>query len=222
MADTDVVRGRVRGLIDDRVDPPSKIVRLENLRRGVNGDQVNGANKRFVLNNRNLVPAATYAITFLSDGVAVVPANFTQDDLTGIVTLAAAQAAPAVSAQATYAFSYLTDDEVEEHITGGLDFVGQTDVANMAEDGLLKALIHEAAALAAEQLAARAATLIDASAGGKAINKKSIKDHYVTLAEYYHKKAVEDREMFYKRQGKREAPAFGQFSTKQRVYTPKR
>lgn len=225
MALLTTLRSQLRTLVNDKDGAtPSNSTRKENLRRSVNGDQVGGGNKFFILNNTRIV---ANSVTFISDGTILGATDFTVDLVKGIVTVAGAVAAPVTTAIARYDFLRFLDIELDDHLTAGLRFLGRstgvlsTDAPNVPE-GLNEAFLHEAAANAFEELAARTANLFDASAAGKSINKASIKDHYLKLAKEKHEKAVQMRDDFYKRQGAREAPASGKFATTQRVYTPRR
>ena len=210
MSDTEAA---VRIMLDDITSPPSHSVRKENLRQSVIGDQVDGTNKNFILNNRKLIASS---LVVVADNVVVTP---TVIDLgKGIFTLTAA---PTTSLIVRYDYNFFTDTEIDAHITEGLRFVGIQVIDNV-DFGLMKALEHKAAASAFEELASRTAQLFDASAGGKTLSKASIKSHYLELAKYHHDKADKERLAFYERQGRREAPAYGGFSTKQSPYTPRR
>lgn len=222
MASQEDARAQLRTLIDDLNDPPSKIVRQEDLRRSVLGDQVNGTNKFFQLNNRRIVEptALTTSLIVISDGVTLAPVTgYTDDPVRGTFTVVGA--APATSLLARYDFLYFLDDEIDGHLQNGLRFVGYSDVTGVP-DLLLNAALLSGAGYAFQALAARTAPLYDASAGGKTLNKASIKKHWLDLAAMKFKEAKEALDNYYTRQGQRNAPAYGQFNTGQVPYTPKR
>ena len=216
------VRNQIRAVIDDLTSPPSHIVPQENLRRNVYGDQVNGTNKFFRLNNRRLVAnePTTTTLVVVSDGTTLTPfTGYTEDIERGTFTITGT--APSTSLIVSYDFVLFLDAEYDLNITTGLSFIGYTAVSSVP-DGLVQALVHKTAALALKALASRAAPQFDAGAGGKSITKSSIKKQYLDLAKYHEDTAEKERENFYKRQGRREAPAYGQFGTGQKEYTPKR
>lgn len=222
------IRTQLRTVIDDLASPPSHFVRQENLRNSPIGDQVAAGINFFQLANRRIVEptAATTTLKVIKDGTTLTPvADFTDDPVRGTFVLTGAF--PTVSLLARYDFTLLLDAELDPAIESALRFLGfatgisnlSTDVPNVPE-GLNEALVHEAAAHCFEALASRSAPLYDASAAGKTLNKKSIKDHYLALAKEHYAEAEKERTAFYQRQGRRDAPAFGQFSTTQKVYTP--
>jgi len=213
MATATDLRAQIRKLVDDVDSPPSHCVRRENLRQSINGDQVDGSNKSFVLNNRKIIQAT---LVVISDGSTVTPTAI--DAPRGMFTLTSA---PASSLFVRYDHLFFSDDEIDDHVLAGQRFVGVSTVTDVAY-GLLEALTHKAAAHAFEELAAKTAQLFDASAGGKSISKASIKAHYLEKAKYHHGMAETEREAYYKRQGRREAPAYGSFATKQSPFTPRR
>lgn len=222
------IRTQLRTLIDDLESPPSHFVRQEDLRNSPLGDQVAAGINFFQLANRRIVEltAATTTLVVIKDGVQLTPVTgYTDDPIRGTFVLVGSL--PTTSLFARYDFTLFLDSELNPPIEAGLRFLGlasgisniSTDVANVPE-GLNHALLLEAASQCFEALASRTAPLYDASAAGKTLNKKSIKDHYLALAKQKHEEAMAALENFYKRQGRRDAPAFGQFSTQQKVYTP--
>ena len=215
---------QIRALIDDVDSPPSKSVRQENLRRSVLGDQVTATNKFFQLNNRRIVVnGTTSTLVVISDGATLMPATaYTEDDTRGTFTFAAGTAVPATSLLARYDFLHFLDAEILPFLTEGLRFVGYTDVTTVP-DGLMKSVCAMAAAEAFDALAARNAPIYDASAGGKTLSKASIKKHWLDMKVQKMKDAVEalsGATGYYKRQGRRDAPAYGQTGTGQANYTP--
>lgn len=219
MATAAQVRAALRSALDDKDSPPSRAVRSENLRRNTFGDQVNGTNKFFQLNNRRFVDAS---LVVISDGSTLTPVtDYTTDPTRGTFTIGAGPAAPATTLEARYDWLLFLDAEIDEHTASGMRFVGYTDVTAVP-DGLLEALIRYACGCAFEALAARSAGLIDASAGNKTINRKSIKDHYLALAKQKYDEAKELRDTFWTKQGQQNTPAYGKFATQQTVYTPRR
>jgi len=214
-------RTQTRGLIDDLDSPPSKSVRQENLRRSVLGDQVNGTNKFFQLNNRRIAaPASVSSLVVISDGVTLAPVvDYSEDDTRGTFTILGA--APAVTLLARYDFLYFLDAELDIHIQKGLQFIGYSDITTVA-DGLMEPLCHEAGAHAFQALAARNAPLYDAGAGGKTLNKASIKKHWLDLAAAEFENAKESLKNFYQRHGRRDSASYGRFNTGQKEWTPRR
>lgn len=212
-------RSQVRSLIDDLDNPPSKSVRQEDLRRSALGDQVDGTNKFFQLNNRRIVAGS---LVVISDGATLTPVtDYAEDDVRGTFTIAGGHAAPATTLKARYDFIYFQDAELDPFITEGLRFVGLTDITTIA-DGLVAAVTAYASMVAFRALAARNAPIYDAEAGGKKLSKASIKKHWMDLAKLAEVSANDAKTNFYQRQGRRDAPSFGQTNTGQREYTPQR
>lgn len=212
MADTATVIARIRTLIDDAAG--DKSVFKENLRRSVLGNQVDGANKNFQLNNKRIVASS---LSVSVDGASfAAPAS--EDDMRGRFTVTTA---PATSLLATYDFQFFTDAEITIIIDSALSFVGATAAVNV-DAGLLDALVKWAAGDCFEALSSRAGPLYDASAGGKSVSKASIKQHYLALAKQKHDEATAERDNFYKKKGEQFSPAYGKFALKQTPYTPRR
>lgn len=203
-------RAALRGAIDDVPKPVWK----ENLTRGVLGNQVNGTNTTFKLNNRRL-EAGTLLVA-KDGGAFAVPTS--QDDNLGQFTLTPA---PTTSLFANYSYYFFTDAELDAHLALGLSFVGSTTVSAVVQ-GLQDAFIKYAAGNAFQALSGRAAPLYDAAAGGKSVSKASIKAHYLALAKQKFEEAKQERAAFYEGKGARERPAYGRTTTSQRPYTPKR
>jgi len=203
----------VRTMIDDISSPASNFIRKENLRQSVNGDQVDGSNKDFIINHKRII---TSTLVVTADGAIVTPSAI--DYSRGLFTLSSA---PTTTLFVKYDYNHLTDAEITEHISDGQRFVGYETITDVPF-GLLTALEHKATADAFEQFAARTAQLFDASAGGKTLSKASIKSHYLELAKYHHSKAEDERTAYYQRQGRRDAPSYGAFAIKQSPFTPRR
>lgn len=205
-------RGYVRNLIEDLAG--SHVVRREDLRRSVNGNQVDGVNKDFILNNQKFI---TGTLTVSPDGGAYITPP-TLNATRGTFSLTTA---PATSLIARYDFQNFLDAEVDEHVNNGLRFVGIATPASVPF-GLEQAVILESAASCFNALASRTAHFFDASVGGKGINKASIKQHYLALAKEKHAMAVVERDEFHENKGENLAPAYGKVELQHQVYTPRR
>jgi hypothetical protein len=210
MATQAQARASLRAAIDDVPKPVWK----ENLRRGVLRDQVDGTNTLFKLNNRRIVSGTL--LVSADGGSFAAPA--TEDDSLGTFTLAVA---PATALLANYSFEYFLDAELDPHLELALSFVGSADVPSVVQ-GLYDAFIKYAAGNALQALSSRAGPLYDASAGGKSVNKSSIKTHYLALAKQKFEEAEKERTAYYEGKGGREKPAFGRATTVQTPYTPRR
>lgn len=206
---------RVRTAIDDIAG--DKSVFKENLKRSVNGNQVDGSNKDFQTNNKRLVDGS---IIVLADGSSATLTADSDQLRRGRFTITSA--APASSCLVTYDFQFFNDDEITDFLTQAADFVGTSDVT-MVEVGLIDSLVDKAASDACFALSTRSGFLYNASAGGKAAQKGDISKKYRDLAKDLFDKAVAERKAFYgDRKGQATSPAYGRFATKQTPYTPPR
>lgn len=205
---------RLRTAIDDVAG--DKSIFKENLRRSVAGDQVDGTNKSFQLNNRRVV---TGTLSVSADGAAfTTPAS--EDVARGRFTLASA---PATSLKATYDFQFFTDAEATVFLNQAVDFIdGLTDPA-LVPAGLVDAFIKKAASDACYALATRTTPLYNASAGGKVLDKDNIAVKYRQKAKDLLEQAVAERTAFYgDRKGQSSSPAYGSLATTQKPWTPRR
>ncbi len=202
----------VRSLIGD--GEGDHVVRKENLKRSLAGNQVDGENLDFILNNTRIVEDS---LKVNPDG-AGFNAPDDEDDIRGTFSLASA---PEDSLIAKYDYQLFTDEELQTFIDGGARFVNSDD-PEAVQTGLIDAMKYEAASLALNALATRTAPQFSASAGGKTINKDSVSTKYLALAKEKHELAVEEREAFFERKGARAAPVYQQKGTNQREWTPRR
>jgi hypothetical protein len=209
---------RVRVAIDDVAG--GKPVLQENLRQSRVGNQVNGTNKNFQVNNTR-VESGTYSI--VADGAAVSPSG-TPDYFRGRFVLAGA---PATSLLVSYDFQFFTDTEIARLLQNALSFVGSTDDTFASVDvGLGDALVYKASSDAASALAARTSPYYDASAGSKSARKGDLGRKYRELAKDLFDRAVAEREQFYgPRKGQATQAAYGKSSPTSNIvqpYTPRR
>ena len=87
---------------------------------------------------------------------------------------------------------------------------------------LKKAVLEFACHFGFQALAAKTARLFSAGAGKKNIDKKQIYTNYINGAKEYWDKAILTRDDYYKRQGRRNAPASAEFPVNYPAYTPRR
>lgn len=213
MATTPDLIGRIRTLIDDVAG--DKSVFKENLTRSIIGNQVDGSNKSFQLNNKRLV--AGILTVSIDGGAFATPAS--EDTGHGRFTTGTA---PASALLAIYDFQFFTDTEITDFLTQAGSFVGADDVTQVAT-GLLDALVFKAASDACQALSVRTVPFFNASAGGKSMDKNEIAKKYAALSDSLFKKAVAERLAYYgDRKGEASSPAYGQFATKQTPWTPRR
>lgn len=209
---------RVRTLIDDISS--DKAVFKENLSRSLIGNQVNGTNTSFKLNNTRVSVVASVSTLQVSKDGAAYAAPTTVDNTHGTFTVTGA---PTTSLFAIYDWQYFTDTEITGFLTQAGDFVEATTDITTVPVGLLDALVFKASSDACFSLAARRAGLYDASAGGKSASKGDISKKYRELAKDLFDRAVAERKAFYgERKGESSAPAYGQFATNQKPWTPRR
>lgn len=209
---------RCRTLIDDLSG--DKSVFKENLVRSNLGNQVDGANTSFKLNNNRISIVASVAVLQVSKDGGSYAAPATVDAAHGTFTLAAA---PTTSLFATYDWQYFTDAEITDFLTQAGDFVEAVTDISTVPVGLLDALVFKAASDACFALSARRAGLYDAAAGGKSASKGDISKKYRELAKDLFDRAVAERAAFWgPRKGEATAPAYGKFATNQNPWTPRR
>lgn len=206
---------RVRTAIDDVAG--DKSVFKENLKRSVNGNQVDGSNKDFQTNNKRLV---ANSLSILADGSAATFMADSDQLRRGRFTITSA--APASSCFVTYDFQFFNDDEITDFLVQATDFIGYADMTTIVV-GLIDTLVFKAGSDACFALSTRSGFLYNASAGGKAAQKGDISKKYRDLAKDLFDKAVAERTAFYgERKGQALSPAYGKFKTNQTPYTPPR
>jgi len=218
MSEVSEMTASIRNLVDDLAT--SKFIPREDL-----GKQINGTNKIFFLEKRNIVASSTNVI---SDGVTLTETtNYTVNVAKGMITIAPATSAPSASLTVDYYWQRFSDAVLLDFINAGLRFIGYGTDATATENDLLgtpeslkEAVEHYALHHVYNALATITADLYKAGAGKKNIDKDGIFKKYQQLAQDNKKGALELRDNYYKRQGRREAPSFAQTHVKYPTYTP--
>ena len=172
---------------------------------------ITATNKIFVLNNR---PIASGSEVVIVDGVILtITTQYTINYTTGIITLVAL---PTASVVVNYFWNDFTDDEITGFVYAGLQHISQaTTRANAITDynaqpaGLQVVIEHYALYHAFYSLAAKTMRLYKAGAGKKNVDKDNIAKKYQQQAADWRKDADAERDAYYQRQGRRNAPAYG-------------
>ena len=162
----------------------------------------------------------------LNGVLAVKTTQYTIDYPTGCITWVGTPALPII---ATYAFNDFTDDQLTTFVTSGLQFIGAStgpdntyaDLA-LVPQSLQEAVEHYAMHHAYNALATAAARLYRASSGKMNVDKDGIAKKFKDLADDNLKDAITIRDDFYKRQGRRNAPASGRAANLNPPWTPRR
>jgi hypothetical protein len=184
--------------------------------------QITTTNKIFTLNHRPIV-AATEVVTV--DGVILaLTTGYTINNTTGVLTLVAVPSAIVTVSYFWYDFS---DDQLDGFIFSGLNHVSlgttrtnaETDFA-AAPQGLQAVIEHYALYHAFAALASKTIRLHKAGAGQKNIDKDQVGKKYQEAATFWHEAADKEREDYYKRQGRRNAPASAENSVDYPTNTP--
>ena len=193
----------VREIVDDNAT--SKFVRQEDLTK-----QVATGNTKFYVDNG---PIASMDVA-LVDGVVIPSTAYTLDTAKGLITFTVA---PATSVFLTYYWYDFTDTQITDFAYRGLSQCGlstgkgneETDLS-VSPEALKTAVSEYSAHYAYSSLASKMARLFKASAGKKEIDKDNIYNKYKEGAKEYWDKAELTKDNYYKRQGRREAPAFAE------------
>lgn len=197
-------------------------------RKKILGD-INGTNTKFRTYDKRLVESS---VEVFQAGVAI---SFSVDDaVAGELTITPAPEGN-VKLEASYYWTWWTDAEVTTYLNKGAEAVGQWN-DNVVPDqaylqippGLKTAAMYFAASMAQTSLIQymqnrphSSEFLVEQDQKDDA-NFGATLDAMRRLANDYHDKAIQHRDDFYKRLGKREAPAFGVKIGATRNYGPRR
>jgi hypothetical protein len=185
--------------------------------------QMTSTNKRFVLNHRPIV-SGSEVVT--KDGVILtVATEYTINYSTGVVTLIVA--VPTYTLVVSYFWQDFLDDELDGFIYDGLGHVSlgttranaETDFA-AAPQGLQQVIEHYALYHAFAALASKTIRLHKAGAGKKNVDKADTGKKYLDASKFWHEAADKEREDYYKRQGRRNAPASAEQAVQYPTNTP--
>lgn len=179
---------------------------------------VDGTNTVFKTFETRIVPGS---ITIF---VNKLPQTITAFDyVAGEFTLSTAPP-PASAMKASYYFQYFLDNELTDFVSYGAERISISDVT-LVPFGLQQAVLEFAASFAYEKLSSRwmnkmSETFLmqDAPMGNEATRSNLFKQQ----ADTHYKNAIELRDDFYKRQGRRNAPAYGRVKGNVPYYTPRR
>jgi len=172
-------------------------------------NQMTSTNLIYKLNHR---PVVSGSEVVTKDGtILATPAGYAINYTTGIVTLVAA---PTYSIVVSYFWQDFTDDQIDGFIYSGLQHISQgtaradaeTDFAALPQ-GLQVVVEHYALYHAFAALASKTIRLHKAAAGKKNVDKDQVAKKYQDAAKFWHDSADKEREDYYKRQGRRNAPA---------------
>jgi hypothetical protein len=179
--------------------------------------KADGTNTHYKLQNKNIVVASV----FISYGTTYrTQLGFLLDHGDGIITFSSAPISGTVL-NVDYNFQWFTDEEMSEFLnTAGLH-IGSSDIT-MVEDGLVASLLQYALGYYWLRRASQYAHRYSSSSMGISTQADVVTQNFRKLSELAFKQADSFREMFYKRQGQREAPASGTVSYGIDPYTPRR
>jgi hypothetical protein len=161
--------------------------------------QVDQVRTLFVLSNKNIVVPGTHYVVdggALSNGDALVTSA-----ANGLVTMLTA---PQKSLDWFYYYQNFLSSEIQDFVDDGLAQVGMTEVdLPLIDPTLYDVVTHFAAAHMNEVMAQRFAANYNVSIEGESFEKSAVYQAYLKSAESLYKEAVDKREEYYKRQGRR-------------------
>ena len=188
------------------------------LQRGENLPKADGSTTIFFLQNFNIVPGSVFVT---QDTSVRSQAGFTEDDINGIITFAVAPVATLTTFRADYNYYVATDAEYTEFINDALSMLGLDDVAAVPV-GLESALVKLAQYGFFTKRATDYATRYNSNAGGAMFAVESVCANFTKLATANFNQGTQMRDDYYKRQGRRAAPASGSIAYDPPDYTPER
>jgi hypothetical protein len=172
-------------------------------------------NTKFRLQQRPVVTGSVY----LSFGTTFrTQTGFTVDLVNGILTITAAPAAN-TELKVDYNFYWFTDTDHTEFLNDAAEMLGNTD-PTLVPSGLGMAMLQYALGYFWQRRASQYAHRFSSSSMGNAAQVDQVTKNFTTLAAASFKLGDNFREMYYKRQGQREAPASGTGAFAFDPYTP--
>ena len=175
------------------------------LQRGENLPKPDGSTTIFFLQNFNVVAASVF---ITQDSVIRSQAGFTLDGPNGIITFNTAPLATLTTFRADYNYYVATDAEYTEFINDALSMLGLTDVTAVPQ-GLEAAFVTLAKYGYFTKRATDYATRYNSNAGGAMFAVESVCANFTALADKAFTQGNDMRDDYYKRQGRRSAPASG-------------
>jgi len=200
--------------------PTDNAVRLENLNNVDNGNNINGAQKIFNLQNFPITPGGVFQT--VSDGTVVTPTSI--DELHGQVVLAVP---PALTLQVSYYYFLFEDSTWTEFIINALQIVGLStsnpsqDITTVAE-GLLAPCKLYAAYHFAMRVASQTGLWYNQKLQERDEARDSISGKWLKIAAAYKKDADALRADFYLGAGRQLKASFAILEHAPRPYTPDR
>ncbi len=207
-----------RALVGD--GPADNFARLENLNNPDIGNNINGTQKIFNLQNAPIPDEGVFQV--IADGTTVQPAAV--DTLHGQLTLTIA---PITSLQASYYYYYFSDATWTEFVTSALQNLGYSingptvDVPTVPE-GLLPATKLYTAYGFAMRVASQTATWYNQKLQERDEMRDSISGKWLKLAAQYRKDGDTARNDFYSGGGTQLKPSFKILEHEPTNYTPSR
>ena len=188
------------------------------LQRGENLPKPDGVTTIFFLQNFNVVSASIY---ITADASIRSQSGFTPDYANGIITFTVAPSASLTIFRADYNYYAATDTEYTEFINDALSLLGIAAVTSVPQ-GLEAALVKLAQYGYFTKRATDYATRYSSSGGMVGQQVESVCANFTKLAKLAFDTGTTMREDYYKRQGRRAAPASGAIAYNPQDYTPER
>ena len=201
---------RVRASLGDSA--ASKLQRFENLFKP------DGVYRIFFLANFNVVAGTVYVT---QDASVRSQTGFTVDTANGILTFTVAPLSTLTKFYADYNYYFATDAEYTEFVNQALSYLGIADITGVPQ-GLEAALIEYAKYAYYQKRATEYANRYNSSGGVAGHQVESVTKNYLALGKSAFTMASDLRDDFYKRKGKRNAPASGSFNYSIDPWTPTR
>lgn len=207
-----------RTLVGD--GPTDNAARLENLNNIDNGNNINGAQKVFNLQNFPIAPGGVFQT--LSDGNAVTPSGV--DELHGQVLFTIA---PTLTLQVSYYYFLFEDSAWSEFIINALQIVGlstnnPTQDIVVVPEGLLAACKLYAAYYFAMRVASQTGLWYNQKLQERDEARDSISGKWLKIAAAYKKDADALRADYYLGAGRQLKASFTILEHAPRPYTPSR
>ncbi len=200
----------------------------DNVTRDDISDLADGSTVVFQAYNQNLINAAAGAPADPAvrvNGIASAWSTF--NSAAGLVTLSSAPAAGAL-VYLEYYFVLMPDSTYLNFAQSAAKFVGLTPAFTMTTQDsgmsgpLAEAAVHYMASVAAQKMCSLSSWYYQAGAGNKNVDKAVIAAAFKDTSVEEYAAAVAVRDDFYKREGAREAPAWGRARTPFPSYAPPR